>query len=160
MCIRDRIKGAVVIGKNTIVKSGTYIQGPVIIGENCSIGPNCFIRQGTAIGNGSVIGHSVEIKNSIIMNNTNICHLSYVGDSVIGENVNLGAGFITANLRHDKKNVLSLVKGKLVDTGMVKFGAVVADGVKTGVNTAVYPGRKIWPQKQTQIGEIVKQDLV
>lgn len=155
-----RIKGAVVIGKNTIVKSGTYIQGPVIIGENCSIGPNCFIRQGTAIGDGSVIGHSVEIKNSIIMNNTNICHLSYVGDSVIGENVNLGAGFITANLRHDKKNVLSLVKGKLVDTGMVKFGAVVADGVKTGVNTAVYPGRKIWPQKQTQIGEIVKQDLV
>ena len=94
------------------------------------------------------------------MNNTNICHLSYVGDSIVGEGVNVGAGFITANLRHDGKNVLSMVKGKLVDTGMKKFGAVIADGVKTGINTSVYPGRKIWPGKNSMIGEIIKKDIL
>lgn len=154
-----QLKGDVFIGKNSLIKSGAYIEGPVVIGENCKIGPNCYIRGCTAIGNNSNIGHSVEIKNSIIMDNVNICHLSYVGDSVIGENVNLGAGFISANLRHDGKNVLSLVKGKLVDTGLQKFGTVIADNVKTGTNTNIYPGRKIWPGKITQIGEIVKNDI-
>lgn len=155
-----QLKGAVSIGKNTVVKSGVYIEGPVIIGENCFIGPNCYIRGCTAIGDNCKIGQSVEIKNSIVMNNTNICHLSYVGDSIVGEGVNLGAGFITANLRHDGKNVLSMVKGKLVDTGMKKFGAVIADGVKTGINTSVYPGRKIWPGKNTKVGEIIKKDIL
>jgi len=154
-----QLKGVVSIGENTIIKAGTYIEGPVSIGENCSIGPNSFIRGGTAIGDNCSIGHNVEIKNSIIMDRTNICHLSYVGDSVIGEGVNLGAGFISANLRHDEKNVLSLVKGKLYDTKLKKLGVVIADGVKTGVNTVTYPGRKIWPGKQTQIAQIVKYDI-
>lgn len=153
------IKNAVTIGENSVVKSGSYIEGPVIIGKNCTIGPNCYIRGCTSIGNNCVIGHGVEIKNSIIMDNTKICHLSYVGDSVIGEGVNLGAGFISANLRHDGKTVKSMVKGKLFDTKFNKLGAIIADGVKTGVNTAVYPGRKIWPGKQTQIGEIVRYDI-
>ena len=153
-----QLNGSVSVGEETQIKSGAYIEGPVAIGKNCLIGPNCFIRGCTAIGDNCRIGQGVEIKNSIIMNNTNICHLSYVGDSVIGENVNLGAGFTVANVRHDKKNVLSLVKGKLVDTGMNKFGTVIADGVKTGINTSVYPGRKIWPDLQTKVGEIVKTD--
>ncbi len=154
-----QIKGNVIIGENTTIKSGTYIEGPVIIKKNCTIGPNAFLRSCTSIGNNCRIGQGVEIKNSIIMDQTNICHLSYVGDSVIGEGVNLGAGFISANVRHDGKNVLSLVKGKLFDTKLKKLGAIIADGVKTGVNTSVYPGRKIWPHKQTQIGQIIKHDL-
>jgi len=154
------IKNAVTIGENTTVKSGSYIEGPVIIGKNCTIGPNSYIRGCTSIGNSCSIGHNVEIKNSIIMDQTKISHLSFVGDSVIGESVNLGAGFITANVRHDEKNVLSLIKGKLFDTRMKKLGAIIGDGVKTGVNTIVYPGRKIWPNEQTQIGEIVKNDII
>lgn len=154
------LNGIVSIGANTIVKSGAYIEGPVVIGKNCTIGPNCFIRGCTSIGDHCVIGHSVEIKNSIIMADTNICHLSYVGDSVVGQGVNLGAGCITANVRHDGKNALSLVKGKLFDTRLKKMGAIIADGVKTGVNTSIYPGRKIWPGKQTQIGQIVKHDIM
>ena len=154
-----QIKGVLSIGENTIIKAGTYIEGPVSIGENCTIGPNSFIRGCTSIGNNCRIGHNVEIKNSIIMDQTNICHLSYVGDSVVGEGVNLGAGCITANLRHDGKSVLSRVKGELQDTKLKKLGAIIADGVKTGVNTTIYPGRKIWPGKQTQIGQIVKYDI-
>ncbi len=154
------LKGIVSIDENTTIKSGAYIEGPVIIGKDCIIGPNCYIRGCTTIGDNCTIGPSVEIKNSIIMDRTSICHLSYVGDSVIGEGVNLGAGFITANVRHDGKNVMSLVKGELFDTKMKKFGTIIGDGVKTGVNTTVYPGRKIWPGKQTQIGQKVKDDIV
>lgn len=154
------IKGPVAIGKNTVVKAGSYLEGPLVIGDNCKIGPNCFIRQNTSIGNECVIGQSVEIKNSIIMEQTNICHLSYVGDSVIGSQVNLGAGFIVANVRHDKKSVLSLVKGKLHDTGLNKFGTIIADGAKTGIHTSVLPGRKIWPGMMTNPGAVVTDDLM
>ena len=154
-----QLKGNVVIGKNTLIKSGVYIEGPVIIGDNCVVGPNAFIRAHTAIGDNCRIGQGVEIKNSIIMNNTEIAHLCFVGDSIIGENVNLGGGLITANLRHDNKNVKSLVKGKLVDTGRKKFGAVIADDVKIGINNSIYPGRKIWPGNQTEVGAIIKHDI-
>jgi len=154
------IKGSVSIGANSIVKSGSYLEGPVIIGDNCQIGPNCYLRNNTTIGNNCQIGNAVEIKNSIIMDHTNICHLSYVGDSVIGSKVTLGAGFISANVRHDLKNVLSTIKGKLFDTGLAKLGTIIADGVKTGVHTSVLPGRKIWPGILTQPGEVVRKDIL
>lgn len=153
------IKGPVVIGKNTIVKAGSYIEGPVIIGENCTIGPNCFIRKNTAIGDNCVIGNAAEIKQSIVMENTRVCHFGYIGDSVIGANVNLGAGFTAANTRHDVQNVKSLVKGKLVDTGLNRLGTIVADNVKTGVNTSVLPGRKFWPNTRTMPGAVVCNDV-
>jgi len=153
------IKGKVSIGKGTVIKNGTYIEGPVVIGENCSIGPNCFIRAYTSIGNNCNMGHAVEIKNCIIMDNTNVAHLSYFGDSILGFDVNIGAGCISANLRHDKDSVRTHVKNKLIDTDREKFGAIIGDGVHTGINTSIYPGRKIWPGKQTLPGEIVKKDI-
>jgi bifunctional UDP-N-acetylglucosamine pyrophosphorylase/glucosamine-1-phosphate N-acetyltransferase len=138
--------------------SGTYIKGNVIIGENCLIGPNCYLRGNTSIGNGCHIGQAVEIKNSIIMDNAKVPHLSYIGDSVIGKNSNLGAGTITANLKHDNENVRSVVKGKIVDTGRRKLGTIIADDVHTGINTTIYPGRKIWPGVSTLPGEIIDKD--
>ncbi|MBT3721649.1 NTP transferase domain-containing protein [archaeon] len=153
------VKGNVIIGKNTIVKSGSYIEGPVVIGDNCKIGPNCYLRQNTSIGSNCNIGNAVEIKNSIIGNNTCIAHLSYVGDSIVGENVNFGAGTKIANLRHDNLNVKSFVKGELVDTLRRKLGAILADGVHTGINTSINPGRKIWPNKTTLPGEVVNRDI-
>jgi UDP-N-acetylglucosamine diphosphorylase / glucose-1-phosphate thymidylyltransferase / UDP-N-acetylgalactosamine diphosphorylase / glucosamine-1-phosphate N-acetyltransferase / galactosamine-1-phosphate N-acetyltransferase len=153
------IKGPVIIGKGTVVKAGSYIEGPVMIGEDCKIGPNCYIRAKTTLGDGSKIGNAVEVKNSIIGDNTSIGHLSYVGDSVIGDNVNFGAGTITANLRHDDKSISSPVKGELTDSGRRKLGAIIADNVHTGINTSIYPGRKIWPDKTTLPGEIVSKDI-
>ncbi len=152
------IKGNLKVGKGTEILSGTYIKGNVVIGENCNIGPNCYLRGDTSIGKGCHIGQAVEIKNSIIMDNAKVPHLSYVGDSVIGENSNLGAGTITANLKHDNKNVRSFVNNKIVDTGRRKFGAIIADNVHAGINTVIYPGRKIWPEVNTAPGEIVKKD--
>ena len=152
------VKGKLKVGKGTEILSGTYIKGNVVIGENCNIGPNCFLRGNTSIGNGCHIGQAVEIKNSIIMDNAKVSHLSYIGDSVIGEKSNLGAGTITANLKHDNKNVRSVVKGEKIDTGRIKFGTIIADDVHTGINTMIYPGRKIWPGLDTLPGEIVRND--
>ena len=95
------IKGETIIKTGAIIKAGAYIEGPAIIGVNSVIGPNCYIRAYTSIGKNVKIGNAVEIKNCIIMDDTNIGHLSYVGDSIIGRNSNFGAGTITANLRHD-----------------------------------------------------------
>ncbi len=153
------IKGNVVVGKETRILSGVYIEGNVVIGKNCKIGPNCYLRGSTSIGNNCHIGQAVEIKNSIIEDNSNVPHLSYVGDSIIGENVNFGAGTIAANLRHDNKNIKSIVKGELIDTGRRKLGTVIGDDVHLGINTNIYPGRKIFSGKSTLPGEVVKKDV-
>jgi UDP-N-acetylglucosamine diphosphorylase/glucosamine-1-phosphate N-acetyltransferase len=130
------MKGAVAIGKNTVVRSGSYIIGPVIIGDGCDIGPNCYIRPSTAIADGCHIGAAVEIKNSIIMKGSKIPHHNYVGDSIIGERCNLGAGTKIANLRLDKKNIQ--VAG--IDTGRRKLGAIIGDDVETGINASINVG--------------------
>lgn len=154
-----RIQGKLILKKGSIIRSGSYILGPVFVGENCLIGPNCFLREGTVIGNNCRIGQAVEIKNSIIYEKTNIAHLSYVGDSIIAKNCNLGAGTIIANLRHDGETVKSMINNQLVDTQRKKFGTVFGEGVKTGIGTLIYPGRKIWPYKTTLPGEVVKRDI-
>jgi NDP-sugar pyrophosphorylase family protein len=153
------IEGNVRIGTGTRILPGVFIEGNVIIGENCKIGPNCYLRGNTSIGDNCHIGQSVEVKNCLILSETNIGHLSYVGDSVLGHKVNFGAGTTTSNLRHDGKNHQSMVEGKLVDTGRRKFGTIVADGVHTGINTSIYPGRKFWPNTSTRPGEIVQKDI-
>jgi UDP-N-acetylglucosamine diphosphorylase/glucosamine-1-phosphate N-acetyltransferase len=133
------IKGEVRIGKNTLVRSGSYIVGPVIIGRDSDIGPSCFIRAGTTVGDHCHIGAAVEIKNSIVMSGSKIPHLNYVGDSVIGANCNLGAGTKIANLRLDKGNI----KVNGVDTKRRKLGAILGDGVETGINCSINTGTLI-----------------
>lgn len=137
------IHGAVIIGKGSIIRNGSYIEGPVFIGKNCDIGPNCYIRAYTSVGDNCRIGSAVEIKNSVIMKNTKIPHHSYVGDSIIGENCNLGSGTKTANLRFDEKNIFSFIKGKKTDTGRRKLGVVMGDNVKTGINSMLDVGTVI-----------------
>ena len=153
------IHGPVFIGKNSIVRSGCYIMGPVYIGENCDIGPNTFIRKHTSIGNKVNVGNAVELKNSIIMDNTNVNHLSYVGDSIIGSNCNIAAGTNIANLRFDDGNVKIQVKGNKVDSGRRKMGVVFGDGVKTGINSSFNPGVKVGINSRIGAGAIVSKDL-
>ncbi len=134
------VKGKVIIGKNTIVKSGSCIEGPVVIGDNCKIGPNCYIRPYTSIGNECHIGNACEIKHSIVMDNSNTPHQNYVGDSIIGQNCNLGAGTKIANLRLDKKNIFVVLNGKKIDTKRRKFGTIIGDNVQTGINSMINVG--------------------
>lgn len=156
--VRERvtIDGTLRLGKGSILLPGVYIEGNVTIGENCKIGPNCYIRGNTSIGSHCHIGQAVEIKNSIIGDHTAIGHLSYAGDSIIGSRVNFGAGTIISNFRHDGKNHNFMVQEKLLSTGRRKFGAVIGNGVHTGIHTAIYPGRFLSAGSFTLPGEVVK----
>jgi len=156
---RAVVEGFLVLGQGSRVLPGVYIEGNVIIGRNCKIGPNCYLRGNTSIGDGCHLGQAVEVKNSIVMAHTSIGHLSYCGDSIVGEGVNFGAGTITANLRHDGKSNLSAIGGTLIDTGRRKLGAVIGDNVHTGIHTSIYPGRKMWPGTWTRPGAIVQADM-
>jgi len=153
------IKGNAIVAPSALIKSGAYIEGPVYIGEDCVIGPNCYIRAYTSLGRKVKIGNAVEIKNCIIMDETNVGHLSYVGDTIIGRKSNFGAGTITANLRHDNKAVQVTVKGERISSGRRKLGAIIADDVKTGIGTSISPGIIIHQGARTGIGVIVDRDI-
>jgi len=140
-----QLRGAVGLAEGARIRSGAYVEGPVLIDSGSDIGPNCYIRPFTSIGKGVRVGNACEIKNSIIMNETNIAHLSYVGDSIIGEDCNFGAGTITANLRLDEKTIKVLVKDDLVDSGRTKLGVIMGDRVKTAINVNFMPGVKVGP---------------
>ncbi len=132
-----------IVEEGAKIRSGAYIEGPVFIGKGSDIGPNCFIRPFTSIGHNVRIGNACEIKNTIVMDHAHIGHLSYVGDSIIGENCNLGAGTTVANYRFDGKNVRMKIKDRISDTGRRKLGVVFGDEVKTGINALLMPGVKI-----------------
>jgi bifunctional UDP-N-acetylglucosamine pyrophosphorylase/glucosamine-1-phosphate N-acetyltransferase len=150
------LKGSVSVGEGTIIRNGAYRVGPVVIGSDCDIGPNCYIRPGTSIGDNVRIGNAVEIKNSIIMNGTHIGHLSYVGDSIIGERCNFGAGTKVANLRHDGRTIRVMLKGKLMDSGRRKLGTIMGDDVHTGINSMINVGAVIESKAMIAPGELVK----
>jgi len=150
------LKGYVSSGEGTIIRNGAYIEGPVIIGNNCDIGPNCYIRPYTSIGDNVRIGNAVEVKNSIIMNKAHIGHLSYVGDSIIGERCNFGAGTKVANLRHDGRTVLVELGGRKFDSGRRKLGVIMGDDVHTGINSMLNVGTTISGGAYIGPGEFVK----
>jgi len=153
------IKGKVHIGKGSIIKSGSYIEGPVYIGEDCEIGPMAHIRPDTIIGNNVRMGKT-ELYDVLIMDGATSKHMGYCAHSIVGENVNFGAGTITADYRHDGKNNFTKIKGQKIDTRRRKLGAFIGDNVNTGIGTLIYPGRKLWPGTTTLPGEIVKEDKV
>jgi UDP-N-acetylglucosamine diphosphorylase/glucosamine-1-phosphate N-acetyltransferase len=153
------LKNRVVVEKGALVRSGAYIEGPVYIARDAIVGPNCYLRAHTYIGLGARIGNAVEIKNSIIMSHTNVGHLSYVGDSIIGERSNFGAGTITANLRHDDSAIRVTVKGKRIDSGRRKLGAIIGDDVKTGIGTSIGPGVVLHQGCRTGMGVIIDKDI-
>lgn len=128
------------IGKGTIVEAGAYIQGPCIIGENCQIRQGAYIRGNFICGDHCVIGHASEIKNSLFLNHAQAPHFAYVGDSVLGNHTNLGAGTKCANLRFDGRTIVILFNGRQYNTHLRKFGAIFGDYAQTGCNSVTNPG--------------------
>jgi UDP-N-acetylglucosamine diphosphorylase / glucose-1-phosphate thymidylyltransferase / UDP-N-acetylgalactosamine diphosphorylase / glucosamine-1-phosphate N-acetyltransferase / galactosamine-1-phosphate N-acetyltransferase len=153
------IHGPIILKEGSIIRSGTYIMGPVYIGADCDIGPNTFLRKHTSIGDGVNVGNAVEIKNSIIMDGTNVNHLSYVGDSIIGAECNIAAGTNIANLRFDDGWIKVTVKGERIDSGRRKMGVIFADGVKTGINSSFNPGVTVGLNSSVGSGAIIYRDI-
>ncbi|AFZ74459.1 bifunctional sugar-1-phosphate nucleotidylyltransferase/acetyltransferase [Natronobacterium gregoryi] len=152
------LEGNVVVESGATVKPGAVIEGPVLIRSGATVGPNAYVRGATLLGEDVSVGNAVEIKNSVLLAGTSVSHLSYVGDSVLGRNVNFGAGTTVANLRHDDADVKYTVKGDRISTGRRKFGVVVGDGVKTGINSSLTPGLRLENEATTDPGEVVERD--
>jgi UDP-N-acetylglucosamine diphosphorylase / glucose-1-phosphate thymidylyltransferase / UDP-N-acetylgalactosamine diphosphorylase / glucosamine-1-phosphate N-acetyltransferase / galactosamine-1-phosphate N-acetyltransferase len=127
------------IGKDTKIESGAYIKGPCIIGDNCQVRHGAYIRGNVITGDNCVIGHATEIKNSILLNNASAAHFAYVGDSILGNNVNLGAGVKCANFRLDKNEISFFYDDKKIKTGLLKLGAIIGDNVQIGCNSVLNP---------------------
>jgi len=134
------LAGEVVVEAGAEVLSGAHIKGPVIVGRESEVGPNCYIRPATTVGRKCKVGNGCEVKNSILMDGTHVPHQNYVGDSILGERCNLGAGTKIANLRLDDENVKVPWRGQLLDTGLRKLGAILGDDVKTGINASIDVG--------------------
>ena len=150
------IKWNIYLEEWVILKSGTYIEWNAYFWKWSIIWPNAYIRGNSSVWKNSKIGSFVELKNSYIWNSTHIPHLSYIGDSIIGNDTNLWGWSKTANLRHDKKNICVMIKDKLIDTGRYKLGAIIGDNVHTGINTLIYPGRVIPTNWTTLPWEVIK----
>jgi UDP-N-acetylglucosamine diphosphorylase/glucosamine-1-phosphate N-acetyltransferase len=152
------LRGNVVVEAGATIEPGVVIEGPVLVREGAHVGPNAYVRGHTLLAEDTEVGNSVEVKNSVIMADSNVPHLSYVGDSVLGRAVNFGAGTNVANLRHDDDPVRVTVKGERVSTGRRKFGVVVGDGAKTAINTSLNAGVVLSAGAQTTPGESVLRD--
>jgi bifunctional UDP-N-acetylglucosamine pyrophosphorylase/glucosamine-1-phosphate N-acetyltransferase len=151
--------GPVTVAETARIRSGAYIEGPTFIDEGSDIGPNCFIRACTSIGKNARVGNACEVKNSIIMDYTHVGHLSYVGDSILCERCNLGAGAITANYRLDGGTIKMMVKDEIVDSERKKLGAILGDNVKTGINALLMPGVKVGTNSWVGPNLMVERDL-
>ena len=146
------------IGPGARVEAGAYIAGPTYLGPNCRVRQGAYIRGAVIAGEGSLLGHASEFKNALLLPGSAAPHFAYVGDSVLGRGVNLGAGTKLSNV-----GVLSdKLKAKLgqrpsikvplpgfdepVDTGLAKLGAILGDDVKVGCNAVLNPGCLVGPR--------------
>ncbi len=131
------------IGDGSVVEPGAFIKGPTIIGRNTEIRQGAYIRGNCLVGDRCVVGHTTEMKSAVLLNNAKAGHFAYIGDSVLGNNVNLGAGTKIANLKIIDSDIFLKFKGKIYRTGLRKFGAILGDGVQTGCNSVTSPGTLI-----------------
>lgn len=160
--VGDRI----VVGKGSRIAPGAMLEGPIFIGEDVDIRTGAYLRGGVWIGDGCTVGANTEVKRSILLPGLKAPHLNYVGDSILGAGVNLGAGTILSNFRHDGREVfITAPEGKL-PTGRHKLGAILGDGVNTGCNCVLHPGvvvgagTDIYPGVQLRSGIYAEDQII
>ena len=137
-----RRTGDVSVHHTTVVEPGAVLKGPSIIGPNCFVAAGGYLRGGTYLASNCIVGPSCELKTSFMFPGSKIAHFNFVGDSILGSDVNVEAGAIIANYRNElaDKQIRILFDGAPIYTGAEKFGALVADGVRIGANAVIAPG--------------------
>lgn len=136
----EEIKENVWVSKEAVIADSAFIAGPTIICKGTEIRHCAFIRGSVIVGENCVVGNSTELKNAILFNNVQVPHFNYIGDSILGFKAHFGAGSIVSNVKSDKSNVSVLINGSKTDTGLRKFGVIVADYVEIGCNAVLNPG--------------------
>ena len=135
----------VAIAPGCTIEPGAVIIGPAVLGEGVVVRTGAYIREYVVLGPGSLVGAHSEVKGSIFLPGAKAPHQAYVGDSILGRDVNLGAGTILSNVKNVGREVTFRHGGEVVHTGLRKFGAVLGDGCKTGCNTVLNPGVLLGP---------------
>jgi NDP-sugar pyrophosphorylase family protein len=138
--------GPIFIAPNCRIEPGAVLRGPMLIGEGCEIRTGAYLRGRVVLGKGCVVGAHTEVKGAILLDGAYAPHQDYVGDSILGRKVNLGAGTILSNVKNIGQEVSFHYEGKLIHTGLRKFGAVLGDGCRTGCNTVMNPGVLMGPE--------------
>lgn len=137
------------LGAGTLLEPTAVLKGPAVIGNHCEIRQGAYLRGNVLVGDHCVLGHNTEIKHSILMNHTEAGHFNYLGDSIVGSYVNMGAGSKLANLRFRSREekiegfirpITLEIEGRSMETGMEKFGSIVGDHAELGCNAVLCPG--------------------
>jgi NDP-sugar pyrophosphorylase family protein len=129
------------IGQGTTIAENVVIKGPAIIGAGCEIRPGAYLRENVILGNNCIIGNSTEIKNAVLFDHVQAPHFNYIGDSILGRYVHLGAGVILSNFRLDQQPIaVKDSNGHTIPTGRTKFGAIIGDNTEIGCNSVLNPG--------------------
>lgn len=135
----------IIIGPRTVVEPGVLIKGPTVLGADTEVRQGAYLRGNCIIGNRCVVGHTTEIKSSVMLDGAKAGHFAYIGDSILGINVNLGAGTKLANLRMIPGTIRIAFNRKYHNTGRSKLGAILGDRTETGCNSVTSPGTLIKP---------------
>lgn len=150
----------IVVGAGATIAPGVLIEGPAWIGAGATIRTGAYVRGGVWLGEGAVVGANTEVKRSILFPRAKAPHLAYVGDSILGSEVNLGAGTVLSNFRHDGGDVvIPRADGQRIATGRRKLGAVLGDGVATGCNTVLHPGVVLGRETMTYPGVMLRSGV-
>jgi NDP-sugar pyrophosphorylase family protein len=134
------VEGDVLMAADAVIEPGARVLGPAIIGAGCRVGHGALLRGGVVMGAGAAVGHATEVKASILLPEAHASHLNYVGDSILGYRVNLGAGAICSNFKLTKTGVVVRVGKDEYDTGLLKLGAIIGDDSQIGCNSVLNPG--------------------
>jgi NDP-sugar pyrophosphorylase family protein len=153
------ITDEVAIHKTAVIEAGVMLKSPAIIGPGCVVGAHAYFREGVFLDQSVRIGPGCEIKNSMIFSGTAVAHFNYVGNSIIGRNINFEAGSIAANHYNERvdRRISVLYRGKIIDTGVNKFGSLVGDGSRIGANAVLSPGTILEQNSVVKRLELVEQ---
>jgi NDP-sugar pyrophosphorylase family protein len=151
--------GEVAVHRGAVVEAGAVIRGPAVVSEGCVVGAHAYLRDGVFLDRGVRVGPSCEVKASFVFRGSALAHLNYVGNSLIGAGVNLEAGAVLANHFNERedKRISVVVGGRLVSTGVEKFGALVGDDSRIGANAVTTPGTLLPPRSIVRRLELVEQ---
>jgi UDP-N-acetylglucosamine diphosphorylase / glucose-1-phosphate thymidylyltransferase / UDP-N-acetylgalactosamine diphosphorylase / glucosamine-1-phosphate N-acetyltransferase / galactosamine-1-phosphate N-acetyltransferase len=141
------VTGKAAVHRSATIEQAATIKGPAIIGPNCFVAAGAYVRGGCWLGSNCILGPGVELKSSFLFSGSKLAHFNFVGDSILGRDVNLEAGAIIANCRNeqDATVIAFMHRSERIETHVNKFGALIGDGTKIGANAVVAPGAFITP---------------
>jgi bifunctional UDP-N-acetylglucosamine pyrophosphorylase / glucosamine-1-phosphate N-acetyltransferase len=153
-----RLVGDTAVHQTAQIESGAMIKGPVVIGPRCFVSGSALLRGGVFLEEDCIVGPAVELKATFVFKGSKVAHLSFVGDSILGSDVNLESGSVIANYRNElaDKRIRISWAGRVIDTGVVKFGALVGDGSRVGANAVIAPGALL--PRDSRVGRLVLVD--